>query len=169
MARWRLINPHYLNTVDPTEWEYTENDRKTGRPRRTKFIVPRYLDPNDPSDWTNSWGQKDNAEGEVVVCHASKGEDRDIEFIGNPTPEMTPLDDEAKAISASFADLWTYKPDGMGGPTYSQSLVDQFQSEMADAQAQPPAPIEVAGLADLLAAMKAQTEAVTAALTTRRI
>ena len=48
MARWKLMTSHYLNTPGE-EWEYTENDRNTGRPRRIKFPVPRLLDINDPS------------------------------------------------------------------------------------------------------------------------
>ena len=30
MARWKLMTPHYLN-VEGETWEYTENDRQTGR------------------------------------------------------------------------------------------------------------------------------------------
>jgi len=160
LARWKLINPHYLMTVDPVEWEYSETDRVSGRPVRKKFTVPRYLDPRDPSDWTTRWGNKDNAEGEIIVCLPGKGDKGDVEFLGDPTPEMIPVDDEAKTISAGFADQWRYKPDLEVG-TYSQSLVDQFQSQMAEAESKP-ATVEVAGLADLVAAMAAQSEAIKA-------
>ena len=48
MARWKLMTPHYLN-VEGETWEYTENDRQTGRPKRVQFPVPRLLDIRDPS------------------------------------------------------------------------------------------------------------------------
>ena len=38
MARWKLMTPHYLN-VEGETWEYTENDRQTGRPKRVQFPV----------------------------------------------------------------------------------------------------------------------------------
>jgi len=151
MARWKLMNAHYLNTVDPVKWEYTEVDRTSGRPIRKQFTVPRLLDPKDPQDWTTRWGNKDNAEGEIIVCQPGKGEAHDIGFLGDPTPDMVPVDDEAKEISASFADHWRYKPDGESGG-YSQSLVDKFQSEMAETEAKP-ATVQVEGLADLVAAI----------------
>jgi hypothetical protein len=159
MARWKLINPHYLITTDHTKWEYSETDRVSGRPVRKQFEVPRYLDPRDPSDWTTRWGNKDNQEGEIIVCFPGKGDKGDVEFLGDPTPEMIPVDDEAKSISATFTDQWRYKPDLEVG-TYSQSLVDQFQSQMAEAESKP-ASVQVEGLADLVAAMSAQTKAVT--------
>lgn len=148
MARWKLMVSHYLN-VEGEEWEYNETDRKTGKMKRTRFPVPRYLDINDPSCWTSKWGVKGDEEGEIIVCQPGKGEPGDIEFHGDPTPDMLPLDDEAKAISASFEVRWSYKPDG-SDVTHSQSLVDRFQVEMAEAQAKP---IEVPGLAELTAAI----------------
>lgn len=148
MARWKLMTAHYLNTPGE-EWEYTENDRTTGRPKRIKFPVPRYLDPRDPSCWTKRWGNKDNEDGEVIVCHEGTGETGDIIFDGDPTPDMVPVDDEARAISASFEKRWSYKPETDSGD-YSQSLVDKFQIELAEAQ---PRPVEVPGLAELTGAI----------------
>ncbi len=147
MARWKLMNPHYLN-VENEEWEYQEVDRTSGRPIRKKFAVPRLLDPKDPSCWTVRWGRQDDEQGEIIVCWQGKGEDKDIVFFGDPTPDMTPVDDEAEAISASFAEHWRYKPEGTGD--YSQSLVDRFQSEMAEVQTKP---AEVAGLSELTQAI----------------
>lgn len=148
MARWKLMTPHYLN-VPGEEWEYTENDRTTGRPKRLKFQVPRLLDTRDPSNWTNRWGNKDNEDGEIIVCWQGKGEASDIVFIGDPTPDMVPVDDEAREISAKFETRWKAKPEAMAGD-YSQSLVDKFQIEMAEQRAKPP---EVPGLAELTAAI----------------
>lgn len=144
MARWKLLIAHYLR-VDDEKWEYKELDRNTGREKRMQIDVPRLLDPRDSGCWTNAWGNKDNQEGEVVVCHKGSGEPRDIVFYGDPTPDMVPVDDEAKEISASFAQHWSYKPD-TADMSFSQSLVDKFQFEMASAIAKP---AEVPGLTAL--------------------
>ena len=150
MARWKLMVAHYLNVPDE-EWEYVENDRKTGRPIRRKFLVPRLLDPGDPTSWTNKWGTKDNEEGEVIVCLADKGDSHDHIFSGDPTPDMIPLDDEARAISAKFTERWKYKPEEASGQ-FSQSLIDKFQSDMAEVRTRP-TPVE--GMSELTAAITA--------------
>jgi hypothetical protein len=148
MARWKLASPHYIN-VPGTEWEYQETDRKTGRPIRKKFQVPTLLDPNDPTCWTNRWGNNDNAEGEIVVCHEGKGLDSDTVFIGDPSPDMIPVDDEAKAISASFEKLWNHRPEEAQPNSFSQSMIDRFEMQMAESkQAQP-----LEGVEQLLGAM----------------
>ncbi len=157
MARWKLANAHYLNTIEPNEWEYKEMDRKTGREKRMRIIVPRLLNPQDPSDWNNRWGQKDSEEGEVIVCLEGKGEDRDYAFKGDPTPDMIPIDDEAKEISASFETQWKYKPDSMMPGDYSQSLVDKFHTEMASVAAKP---VEIPGMVDLIQAIAKQSEVI---------
>ena len=148
MARWKLATSHYLNTPGE-EWEYTENDRTTGRPRRTKFPVPRYLDIRDPMCWTNKWGNRDNEDGEIIVCWEGKGDASDIIFTGDPTPDMIPVDDEAKEISATFAARWDRRPEDVAGD-YSQSLIDRFQVQLAEAQTKP---VEVPGMAELTAAI----------------
>ncbi len=146
MARWKLMAAHYLNVTDE-EWEYTENDRSTGRPKRVKFPVPRLLDPRDPSSWTKRWGNKDNEDGEIIVCYAGKGESDDVIFKGDPTPDMLPVDDEAREISAKFEHLWKAKPESMAGD-FSQSLIDKFQSDLAVAQAKS---AEIPGMSELIA------------------
>lgn len=148
MARWKLMNAHYLNVPDE-EWEYSENDRTTGRPKKVKFKVPRLLDPRDPTCWTNRWGNQDNAEGEIIVCHEGMGETKDITFFGDPTPDMVPVDDEAKAITATFEKRWQAKPENMAGD-YSQSLIDRFQIDMAEIKSKP---AEIPGMSDLVAAI----------------
>lgn len=164
MARWKLMASHYLNTVNGTEWEYNETDRSTGRPKRMRVLVPRYLDIRDPGDWTNSWqsgtnmatSKLDREEGEIVVCLPGKGESRDIEFIGDPTPDMVPIDDEAREISAGFESHWRYKPDG-GPVSYSQSMVDEFRAEMSETESKP-ATVQVEGLAELVAVLASQAK-----------
>lgn len=168
MARWKLANAHYLPIPD-TDWEYQEVDRKTGRNVRRKFTVPRYLDPRDPGDWNNTWGMKDNQEGEIIVCVEGKGEPRDYVFSGDPTPDMIPLDPEATEISSRFTKRWAYKPETDMPGNFSQSLVDKFQSEIAEVAAKP---VEIAGLSDLVAAITAQstqTGAIIKALASRRV
>ena len=160
MARWKLVTNMYLNCLGDaaTQWEYKEVDRSTGRERRKTLPVPRYLDINDPSDWTwrDPTSNRDNANGEIIVCHVGKGKDRDIEFDGDPTPDMIPVDEEATQISASFADHWRYKPEGTE-MTYSQSMLDKFMAEKADMEAKPQT-VEVAGMGDLLSAFATMTQ-----------
>lgn len=163
MARWKLLGAHYLNTTAHEEWEYSETDRKTGRPKRVKLPVPRLIDPREPSDWTTTWGRGDDREGEVIVCFPGRGEPSDIAFLGDPTPDMIPVDDEARAISASFADRWAYKPEGTD-VGYSQSLIDGMQSKMAELSAKP-ATVQVEGLDNLMALMAEQTKNTNALIT----
>jgi hypothetical protein len=167
MARWKLANAHYVNCQD-SEWEYREVDRTTGRSIRKSFPVPRMLNPLDPADWNYSWGSGSDKDGEIVVCYAGKGESKDYVFTGDPTPDMIPVDDEAKEISASFTERWRYKPETDLPGQYSQSLVDKFQAEMSEIQAKP---VQVEGLAELVAAItigQKQTSELIEALVTRR-
>lgn len=154
MARWKLMTSHYLKTND-TFWEYKETDQTTGRERRRQVPVPRYLNIYDQSDWTNRWGNTDNAAGEIVVCHEDKGDKHDVVFYGDPSPDMMPLDDEAKAISATFTETWKYKPEG-AAQSYSQSMVEFFEHEVDRVAAKPsgaPTAVEIPGMTDLVAAM----------------
>src|SRR5215467_7186330 len=96
MARWKLMVPHYLMTNPATEWEHKETSRETGKQSRVIYKVPRYLDPKDPSDWTDR--------EDVVVCDGKNPGRGDIIFLGEPTPDMEPVDDEAKKISQKFID-----------------------------------------------------------------
>jgi hypothetical protein len=160
LARWKLAISHYLNTVKPVKWRYQETERSTGENLEREYIVPRLLDINDPRCWTNRLvaganvgGSSTNigAEGEVVVCTPGKGQPGDIEFLGDPTPDMIPMDEDAEAISASFQDHWAYKPDGVE-PNYSQSIVDRHGEVEARASE-----VKVAGLDQLVAAMEVQS------------
>lgn len=146
--RWKLMTGHYLNVVtNPSTWEYQETDRTTGRPRRKVMPVPTLLDPRDPNCWTTKWGNHDNEEGEVIVCQG-EGLPGDIEFLGDPTPDMVPIDDEAKARSAEFADLWRYKPES--SEPFDQSLIRQMEEKFVEVKT---APVEIPGMSDLVAAI----------------
>lgn len=131
MARWRLTATHYLN-VPGTEWEYTETDRGTGRPKRYKFQVPRLLDIHDPSDHNHRVPGYPEL-GEIYVCHVGKGIGNDIEFIGPPTPDMEPLDDEAKEISGRWAEIWKSRPDFDSGQTYGDTVFEGLAKQLGDA------------------------------------
>jgi hypothetical protein len=126
MARWRLTAPHYLNCPG-TEWEFVETDTGTGKQIRNRHMVPRYLDPKDPSDH--------NRPGEITVCHSGKGISRDLEFIGPPTPEMEPLDDEAQKISDADRHKWSMYGSGPGGLGYAEGMLADFQKQLSQAMA----------------------------------
>lgn len=131
MARWQLTHPHYLVVLD-NDWEYKEVDRATGKQVRRTFNVPRYLDPNDVGDWNY---KRNNDDGEIIVTNLKDGGDypNDIYFLGQPTPDMIPLDNEAKAISAALEAKWQHPIESLSG-SFSQSLIDNWQKEMAEVQ-----------------------------------
>ena len=168
MARWKLMAAHYIN-VEGTQWEYSETSRKTGKQVRVKMDVPAYLDPRDPSDCNYQWGRDDDKDGEIIVAREGTAhEPRDITFKGDPTPDMLPLDDEAKAISASFEERWKYKPE-IETQNFSQSLVDKFQMEMAEVKTKP---AQVEGMAELvssIAEMAKSNQELIKSLLTRRV
>lgn len=150
MARWKLMTGHYLN-CGTTEWEYMELDQSTGEQVRKRFKVPRLLDPLDPKCWNYSWGPKDRVTGEIIVALEGKGQPKDYIIDCEPTPDMTPLDDEAKTISASLEKKWSYKPDSEGG-SFADTMINQFHDKMADLQTKP---VEIPGLSDLVKALTA--------------
>lgn len=139
MARWRLTQPHYLNVPD-NEWEYKEQDPTTGREMRHRFPVPRLLNPDDPSDFNYR-------EDRMVVVATARSPNfpRDYIFSGPPTPDMEPMDDEARAISDSFADKWRHPMDSLPGiGDFSQSLIAMFEKQMAQL---PTAPLQTQSMA----------------------
>jgi hypothetical protein len=174
MARWLLTQPHYLKVVD-TFWEQTETDRVTGRQKKKKYPVPMHLDPHCAADWNNkpgsssaniSRGGNSFDEGYITVCHAGKGEPHDYVFVGDPTPDMEPIDDEAKAISATFK--W-HDPtrffelgDGM---TFAERMILTMQDEM---KAQQPANDQLSETLAMLAQAVAQQTQLLAALSNPR-
>lgn len=165
MARWRLINAHYLS-IAGTTWEYKEVDRSTGKQIRREFPVPLYLNPGEPSDWNYRIGRD---EGEIIVSDGNGAEPRDLIFAGDPTPDMEPLDDAARKISAGFADRWKHPIESLPG-SFSQSLLDGMQREIATIQSQTKTPT-VEGMSELLGAMTTvmkQNAELLAALSSRR-
>lgn len=131
--RWRLMQPHYLNVpVYPdgtkVEWEHKETDRTTGRVNRKYHTVPCLLDTNNPGDYNDGDG--------IVVCHEGGGNPKDYVFLGDPTPDMEPLDDEAEALSASMRPKWEHPINSLpanGGMNEAESA---FMQNMMKAFAQ---------------------------------
>lgn len=102
MARWRLMSAHYLN-VPGTEYEHREVSRETGKQAVKRYPVPLFLNPNDPADC--------NYPGEIIVADkANRLHPKDLVFVGPPTPEMEPLDEEAEKISAKHREKWDKHP-----------------------------------------------------------
>ncbi len=131
MARWKLTEAHYLNghppDLDETEWEYKEIDRISGREKRKRFKVPFYFE-----------------EG-TIVCLEGQGQEGDFTFEGEPTPGMTPLDAEAKRISADHAHKWVHPIEALPGQGFADALVTSFEKQMAElAQRLPSPPVPVA-------------------------
>lgn len=165
MARWMLTEAHYLN-VPGNLWEQQITDRATGRPVRKQFPVPLHLDPNIESDWNYKEQVGNNViDGKIIVCHAGKGEPKDIVFEGEPSPGMLPLDDEAKTISAKYT--WTPTKgldERSQADSFSQQLLVQLSASMDAVKQAPP---EIPGMGELmkaLAAMMAQQTAILSAL-----
>lgn len=133
---WRLRNSHYLNIIhaDGTqnEWEHTETNRETGRRGRQVFIVPALLNPNEPGDCTR--------EGDCFVYRLSDDTTRPREanhrgyfqFLGDPTPDMEPMNAEAEAISETFATKWQHPIESLDG-NFSQSLLTGLEAALASA------------------------------------
>lgn len=153
MARWRLTGPHYLN-VPGTEWEYSEITRD-GKQSRKRFAVPTYLDPASPPTMRDPNGRND----EIIVCHVGKGQPNDVEFEGDPSPDMIPLDDEAKAISQRLAESsWKVQPELLQdsfGAHLERNLEKQLIALRKD-QAAAEKPLE--GVQELLAAIGAMMQ-----------
>lgn len=124
MARFRLNGKHYLN-VPETEWEQIEITL-TGKQHRHRYKVHAYLDPEDPSDH--------NYPGEIIVAtKASRAHPKDIIFVGSPTLDMEPLDDEAEALIAEVAARGAHPIESLPatGGNFSENLLAALQQEFA--------------------------------------
>src|SRR5215471_7733981 len=77
-------------------------------------------------------------EGKLNVTNGGTHEANDVVFVGDPGPDMIPLDDEAKAISASFSKKWVNPIEDLPvNMTYADRLLESLQSEVAQLQSQP--------------------------------
>lgn len=119
MARWKLMQKHYIK-VPGTTWEYRETGN-TGRQVRKVLEVPMYLDPDDPAD------QNYKADGLIIIAHSEDDRyPKDIIFIGDPTPDMIPLDTEAKEITARFQEAWGKPAVDIGEEGFTGALLNSL-------------------------------------------
>lgn len=151
-ARWKLSQKHYL-MVPGGSWEYKETTN-TGRSVKKTLPCPTYLDPDDPAD------QNYPRDGLLIVANAEDDtHPRDIIFVGNPTPDMVPLNAEAEEISAKFRDRWGQPALDIGEEGYTgallSSLTETLQAFNASQKPSGYAPVED-GKFDQIMAMNAQ-------------
>src|SRR5215472_9767619 len=140
MARWKLIEAHYLNAVgkDQSAWESKETDRVTGRTARVVYNVPRLLDPKDQADF--NYVSIDGGDGGIIVCHQGKGQPRDIVFEGDPTPAMEPLDDEAIEITEACRPNWHDPINEFSAMSRDERMLISLQEQITDIKSKEAAP-----------------------------
>lgn len=155
MARWKLVSSHYLN-VKGKEWEQMEVDQMTGQEIRKRYPVPFLLDTLDPKLWNGNIIRNPRGEvlgGDIVVAlDGTACDPKDYIFTGTPTPDMFPLDDEAREISKRYSALWQAEPDEDND--YSKALMDRFD-EMRAAVANKENSVKIEGLDEILKSMTA--------------
>jgi hypothetical protein len=158
MARWKLIVAHYLS-VEGKEWEQMEVDQMTGQEVRKRYAVPYLLDVKDPKLWNGNVIRNPRGEvldGDIIVAYKDKAhESRDYLFTGDPTPDMFPLDDEAREISESFTEKWQAKPSEDNN--YGHALMQQF-ANMKESAANKDSNVKIEGMSDMLQAMTAMMQ-----------
>jgi hypothetical protein len=170
MARWKLMQPHYLTILhlpDGTtgEWVKEETNRTTGRMARHTYKVPVLLDTNNPQDFNDPDG--------IIVCFEGKGERNDITFFGNPTPDMEPLDDEAEEITAAAREKWDHPIDSLpanGGMNDKEmAFMERMMKAFGGGQAPAPAVVPNAEVEALKAQVAKLTEMITSQKPERRV
>jgi hypothetical protein len=132
MARWKLTEPHYLN-VPGTKWEQTITDRATGKQIRKIYNVPTHFHPDVDADCN----RRDGFDQFIIVCHEGKGhpDGKDIVFVGDPTPGMLPIDDEARELSSKFAWKPTQGTDDISqSNSFSSQLLGGLLDQMSELQ-----------------------------------
>jgi hypothetical protein len=167
MAKWRLTGKHYL-ACPGTKWTHKETSRDSGEEISIDYPVPRYLDPDDP--------RFQNRDGECIVTNVQKdgsiyAATRCYYFIGPPTPEMEPLDEEATKLTEAERPKWQHPIENMEG-NYSASLLSDLQKQFAiaitNAGGKGPVPSDLDELKKMvadLAAKNASLEKTVAAMT----
>lgn len=102
MARWRVTAKHYLNARqfgEDTTWVREETNRDTGRSFRRTFQVPLLIDPEDPICINKNVGY-------CVVATEGSEMPGDITLLSPCTPDMEPMDDDARQITAAESKKW---------------------------------------------------------------
>lgn len=134
MARWKLKDKHYINLVQSSIWERREVSRESGKEGITRLKVPTYLDPDNPGDC--NYRDFDGLGPAIIVCHPGKGERRDLEFEGPPTPDMEPIDAEAEEISRPIIEIWkrSHPIESLGG-TYTDAVIQDLNRKVDEVYA----------------------------------
>lgn len=170
MARWKLTAKHYLHANQygqPTEWQREEVNTQTGRTFRKSYKVPMLIDPEDPFCINRIVGY-------CVIATIGSAQPGDIEvFDFKPTPDMEPLDEEARAMSEAERPNWVNPIDGLSpqmGEDFAQQLLGALQQRANSMQANQSVPqpglqpnAEVAELKGVISAMQKQMEAMMSA------
>jgi hypothetical protein len=162
MARWRVNAKHYVMAEqygEPTEWVREEVNRDTGRAFRKTYKVPLFVDPEDPLCC--------NREGMCVLATAKTAKPGDIVFLppAIPTPDMEPLDDEARTITKEWEPKWINPIDGLPstGEEFGMQILRALEAKINEI-GRPQAPVTLSGapssdieeLKKLVAAQQAQ-------------
>ncbi|HSW91829.1 MAG TPA: hypothetical protein VLG09_04240 [Candidatus Saccharimonadales bacterium] len=152
MARFALKDKHYLN-VPGTIWEQKETNQQTGKQHRMDYPVGLYLDPSDPSDWNYPMTRQI-----VVTTKRSNQYPGDILFVGPPTFDMEPLDEEAEAMIAELGkkrDPFSELPATVG-ETFSERMLKLLEERLTTAQIVAPS-----GESDRISTLEAKIEELT--------
>jgi len=141
MARWRVNAPHYIHAEqygEPTSWVREETNRDTGRAFRRTFTVPLLVDPNDPTCINKHVGYcvvatpGTEQPGDIVLSPQTK-----------PTPDMEPLDAEARQISDLERPKWKSPIDNMPitlGEDFSALIMRKLEQQINDVTREKMAP-----------------------------
>jgi hypothetical protein len=168
MARWKPTAKHYFHARQfgqPTEWQREEVNVQTGRAFRKSYVVPMFIDPDDP------WCINRHL-GYCVLATEGCAQPGDIEIFNfKPTPDMEPLDDEARALSEAERPNWINPIDGLSpqmGEDFAQQLLGALQQRANSIQFVPSAGVqpsaEFSELKGLVAAQQRQIETLILAL-----
>ncbi len=168
MARWKLTAKHYLHALQygqPSEWQREEINVQSGRAFRKTYPVPMFIDPDDPHCINRHLGY-------CVI--ATEGSDQPGDLIVSnfkPTPDMEPLDEEARQLSEVERPHWINPIDGLSptmGEDFANQLLAALQQQMNKASGISPSQLgvnsEVSNLSTLVAAQQKQIEALINAL-----
>ena len=131
MARWKLDEAHYIDALPPdldaVEWEYKEQNRVNGREKRIRHKVPFYC------------------EADIIVARSGSEKKDDYIYDGPPTPAMTPLDDEARAISDEHRASWIHPIESLPGQGYADSVLAALEKQLTAISSKigPTAPVAI--------------------------
>lgn len=144
-ARWKLTAKHYINVDDEDAiWEYKETIQagpKMGRSKRVVHKVPVFYDPDDPSCH--------NYQGQGIIVTNARDEQFpwDIILQGPPSPDMEPLNEEARKITAAEQKKWVHPIESLqnNGEDLLLKLTRQLEA-MFSSKGIPQGAVSVAGV-----------------------